>query len=300
MEIYNNGFLSDADGSVVVNITDADTGVSLVSSASAVSDSSTGGYYYSITPDVTQLNRVIKVKWSYAIDGDATSQSQFIEIVTPYALVSDIVSYYKLGTKPSDLNYFSEADVMVVENIARTQINNYTMQDFGKRLGFQEIFGIGSDALELTERMLRIDTLYENGTRVVDYTASPTYNVFGFEVELTPTGKAIRIVNNFGDARYDNQVDPTIVYYGKFRKNARYKIVGEIGYNYVPQDIKLCTLLLCGDLLSNDASWRTKYLKKVDLAEVSFELSAGAFNGTGNVIVDGILDQYRNINIIVI
>lgn len=300
MEIYNNGFLSDADGSVVVNITDADTGVSLVSSASAISDSSTGGYYYSITPDVTQLNRVIEVNWSYALDGDTTSQSQFIEIVTPYALVSDIVSYYKLGTKPSDLNYFSEADIMVVENIARTQINNYTMQDFGKRLGFQEIFGIGSDALELTERMLRIDTLYENGTRVVDYTASPTYNVFGFEVELTPTGKAMRIVNNFGDARYDNQVDPTIVYYGKFRKNARYKIVGEIGYNYVPQDIKLCTLLLCGDLLSNDASWRTKYLKKVDLAEVSFELSAGAFNGTGNVIVDGILDQYRNINIIVI
>ena len=78
LEIYNNGFLSDADGSVVVNITDADTGVSLVSSASAVSDSSTGGYYYSITPDVTQLNRVIKVKWSYAIDGDATSQSQLL------------------------------------------------------------------------------------------------------------------------------------------------------------------------------------------------------------------------------
>lgn len=300
LEIYNKGFLSNADGNVLVDITDADTGVSLVSSASAVNEAPVGGYSYSVTPDVTQLNRVIQIKWSYALDGNATSQSQFVEIVTPYALVSDIIGYYKIGTKPSDLNYFSESDIMIVENIARTQINNYTMQDFGKRYGSQEIFGMGSDALELTERMIRLDTLHENNTRVVDYTASPSYNVFGFEIELTPTGKAMRIVNNFGDARYDNQVDPTIVYYGKFRKNARYKIVGEIGYNYVPQDIKLCTLLLCGDLLSNDASWRTKYLKKVDLAEVSFELAAGAFSGTGNVIVDGILDQYRNINIIVI
>jgi hypothetical protein len=58
--------------------------------------------------------------------------------------------------------------------------------------------------------------------------------------------------------------------------------------------------LLVGDLLSNDAAWRTKYLKKVNLAEVTFELAKGAFNGTGNVIVDGILDQYRNYNIVVI
>jgi len=300
LAIYSQGFLTDADGAVIVRITDADTGVVLIASASAISQPASGEYTYDVTPDVTQSNRVLQVLWSYSLGGKSTSQTQFIEVVTPYALVSDIVSYYKLGTKPSDINYFSESDIMIAENIARTQINNYTMQDFGRRYDYQEIFGIGSDAIELTERMLWVDKLYENDQLVVDYTASPTYNTFGFDVELTQTGKALRIKNNLFDTRYDNQVDPTIFSYGRFRNNSRYKIIGEIGYNYVPQDIKLCTLLLCGDLLSNDAAWRNKYLKKVSLAEVSFELSAGALNGTGNVIVDGILDQYRNINIVVI
>lgn len=298
--IYKQGQLTNADGNVLINITDADDGTVLLSSASAVNDPPTGEYSYEITPDLTQLNRVLKIKWSYALGGKNTSQIQFAQIVTPYATVSEIVDYYNLGTKPSEINYQSQSNIIAAEQIARTMINNYTSLDFGKRYGSQEIFGSGSDALELTEKMLYVDKVYENTNLTIDYTASPTYNTFGYDVELSPTGKAVRIINDFADVRYDNQVDPTITYYGKFRNNARYTIVGEIGYDYVPQDIKLCSLLLCGDLLSNDAAWRTKYLKKVTLAEVSFDLAAGAFNGTGNVIVDGILDQYRNYNIVVI
>lgn len=298
--IYKQGQLTNADGNVLINITDADDGTVLLSSASATSNDPPGEYSYEITPDLTQLNRVIKIKWSYSLSGKSTSQTQFAQIVTPYATVSDIVDYYNIGVKPSDINYQSQSNIIMAEQVARTIINNYTSLNFGKRYGSQEIFGSGSDALELVEKMIDIDKVYENTSLTIDYTASPTYNSFGFDVELSPTGKAVRIINDFADVRYDNQVDPTIVYYGKFRKNARYTIVGEIGYDYVPQDIKLCSLLLCGDLLSNDAAWRTKYLKKVNLAEVSFELGGGAFNGTGNVIVDGILDQYRNYNIVVI
>lgn len=298
--IYKQGQLTNADGNVLINITDADDGTVLLSSASAVNDPPTGEYSYEITPDLTQLNRVLKIKWSYSLGGKNTSQTQFAQVVTPYATVSEIVDYYNLGTKPSDINYQSQSNIIAAEQIARTMINNYTSLDFGKRYGSQEIFGSGSDALELTEKMLYIDKVYENTSIVIDNTVTPPYNIFGYGVELSPTGKVARIINDFADVRYDNQVDPTITYYGKFRNNARYTIVGEIGYDYVPQDIKLCSLLLCGDLLSSDAAWRTKYLKKVTLAEVSFDLSAGAFNGTGNVIVDGILDQYRNYNIVVI
>ena len=298
--IYKQGQLTNADGNVLVSIKDADDGTILLSSASAVNDPPTGQYSYEITPDLTQLNRVVQITWTYTLGGKSTYQNQFAQIVTPYATVSDLVDYYRIGAKPSEINYQSESDILMAEQIARTMINNYTNLDFGKRYGSQEIFGSGSDALEMVERMLYIDKVYENTTLVIDNTTNPIYNIFGFTVEITPTGKAVRIINDFADVRYDNQVDPTVLYYGKFRQNARYTIVGEIGYNYVPQDIKLCSMLLVGDLLSNDAAWRTKYLNKVSLAEVSFELSKGAFNGTGNVIVDGILDQYRNYNIVVV
>ena len=163
-----------------------------------------------------------------------------------------------------------------------------------------QVFGNGSDAATLTEKMITLNKVYENDTLVIDYTASPVYNTFGFDVELTQTNQTVRIKSNYGDVRYDNQVDPTILYYGRFRDHTRYKFEGQIGYNYVPQDIKLCALLLTGDYLSQDSQWRNKYLNKVDLAEISFQLAGGAFSGTGNVIVDQILDQYRNLGIIVI
>lgn len=299
LDIYKNGYLSNADGSVFVTITDADTSAS-VTSGSAFNAPPNGRYTFDLYPNFTALNRVLKVKWDYVINSASTFQTQYVQIVTPYALVSDIVDYYNIGPRPSDLNYHSEHDITTAEQIARLMVENYTGQKFGTRYDFQEQFGSGSDALELTERMLTIDKVYENSQLVIDYTNG--YNVFGYDVELTPTGKAIRIKidNAYGDVRYDNQVDPTILYYGSFRNHTRYKVVGQFGYNYVPQDIKLCTMLLCGDLLSNDAAWRTKYLNKINLAEVSFELAKGAFNGTGNVIVDSILDSYRNINMVVI
>ena len=59
-------------------------------------------------------------------------------------------------------------------------------------------------------------------------------------------------------------------------------------------------MMLVGDMLTNDYNWRNKYLNKVNLSEISFSMAGGAFNGTGNIAVDNILDLYRNIRIVVI
>jgi len=68
----------------------------------------------------------------------------------------------------------------------------------------------------------------------------------------------------------------------------------------VPEDIKLACMLLINDILSNDYNWRNKYLSQVELSEISFKMAGGAFNGTGNITVDNILDQYRKTNIVII
>ena len=300
LAIYKNGVLSNADGTVTVNITDADTGYAFITNGSATNLPASGKYSYELTPDVTSINCVLKIVWSYQLDTKNTSQTSFVEVVTPYATVSDIIEYYNIGAKPSDVNYQSEIAMINADKIARTMINNYSNQNFGRRYGYQETFGNGSDACTLVEKMITLEKVYENDTLVIDYTSDPVYNTFGYDLELTQTNQTVRIRTDYGNVRYDNQVDPTILYYGRFRDHVRYKFFGQIGYNYVPQDIKLCALLLVGDLLSRDSAWRTKYLAKVNLAEVSFEMAGGAFSGTGNVIVDQMLDQYRNLGIIVI
>jgi hypothetical protein len=303
LEIYYKKELTNADGNVTVTIVDADYPDTVIASNFiAYNDPEVGKYTLDILPNYTALNRVLKFTWSYSINGNSTSQEDFYEVYTPYASVSDIIEYFNFGTRPSDLNYRSEQEIEAAEFIARMQIENYTQQKFGRSWGDQEIFGTGSDALELTERMISIEKVYENGVLTLDYTQNPVYNNFGWNVELTPTYKAVRIINNDyeGILNYEPSYNPTVLYSGRFRSGNRYMIYGEKGWPYVPQDVRRMTVVLAGDYLAQDSQWRQKYLKKVNLSEISFELADGAFNGTGNAIVDSVLDSYRNTGIVII
>lgn len=298
--IYANGRLTNADGDVTVTVTDADYGTPVGTGGVAYNDPELGKYTFTLDPTYTNLNRVLRLQWDYVVNGHSVSIEDFYEVTTPYASISSIMDHYNFGTRPEDLDYRSPEDIVMAERVARYQIDNFAGQTFGRAYGHQEVFGYGSDAIELTQRMVNITQVYENDILVIDYTQDPEYNSFGYDVTLTPTGKAARIIKNAVDVVYEGQYDPTVLYYGRFREHARYSFYGDIGWAYVPQDIQYCALKLAGNLLSRDAQWRERYLKKVDLSEISFELSGGAFNGTGDVIVDSILDSYRNTGIVVI
>ena len=303
--VFKDGKLTPADSTPTFVVIDADT-EDQISNGTAIpkldgNGDPTGNYYLIADPETeTALNRVLKVTWSFALDGYDTTHIDYYKVETPYASLDDIYDYHGWSAQPSDLNYMDPHEITKAEKLARTIIIGYTNQDFGLRYGLQEEFGRGSDALELLEVMQSIDKVWENDILVIDNTTDPVYNTFGFSMELTLTNKAVRIYNPGWSVRYDNQVDPAILFYGRFRNNSRYKFEGLIGYKYVPEDIKLASMMLVGDMLTNDYNWRNKYLNKVNLSEVSFSMAGGAFNGTGNIAVDNILDLYRNIRIVVI
>ena len=303
LNIYLDEVLHQADSIPTVTIYDADDNAIALdgyNDSAATDENELGVYSIMVTAAVTNINRVLEVHWNYSLDGVEVEEVDFYAVEPVYASVAEIVDFLGIGSTPSDLNYYDPRAIESAEKLARTIINGYTGQKFTTYYGSQEVYGKGSDACYLVEKMLRIDKMYENDLLLIDYTVDPVYNTFGFNIEITPTGKAVRIINAGWDVRYDNQVDPTVLYYGRFRDNSRYKFVVQIGYTYVPEDIKIAAMLLTNDILSNDYNWRNKYLKKVDLSEISFEMAGGAFNGTGNVAVDNILDQYRNVNIVII
>ena len=302
LNVYSNGVLTQADQVPTFTLKDADTEENIynISDVIVVDEDSDGYYSFFVTSLMTSLNRVLQCEWSYSVGGQSSIETQYYRVETPYASVSSIQDFLGFGNSPEDMNYYSPQEIVSAEKLARTIIDGYTMQTFGTYYGSQEIRAIGSDACQLTEKMLILDKVWENDVLVIDNTSDPVYNTFGFILEITPTGKAIRIVNQGWDVRYDNQVDPAVLTSGRFRDNSRYKFMGQIGYKYVPEDIKIASMLLVNDIISNDYNWRNKYLKKVDLSEISFEMAPGAFNGTGNIAVDNILDLYRNLNIVVI
>ena len=303
LNVFNSGILSQADSLPTLAIYDADNDSAPIigyENCTPVDEVPSGIYSYLLTPAITNINRVLELRWTYIVNGVSATQNEYYSVDSVYATPSDVIDFFQYGSTPSELNYQDENKIIAAEKVARTIVDGYTGQKFWCYYGSQEMFGKGSDALQFTERMLTIDKVWENDILVIDNTVTPHVNTFGFPLEITQTGFAVRIYDQGWDVRYDNNVDPAVLYYGRFQDNARYKFQGQIGYKYVPDDIKIATMLLINDILANDFNWRNKYLQKVDLSEISFEMAKGAFNGTGNVTVDNILDQYRHVNIVII
>lgn len=303
LEVYNNGILSQADDTPILSIYDADNDANPITGffeLNAYDELPSGIYSFLLTPAVTNINRTLEIRWSYTVNSVPVIQTDFYAVETPYSTVSETIDFLELGSIPSQINYVDPKSIVNAEKLSRTIIEGYTGIKFYTYNGFQEIYGIGANSIELTEKMLTINQIWENQILVVDYTQTPIYNTFGPNVEISPTGYQIRIWYPGWDMGWNNEMDPTVIYPGRFRDTYLYRFTGQIGYKYVPEDIKLASMLLTQDILSNDYNWRNKYLAKVKLSEISFEMAKGAFNGTGNITVDNILDQYRKANIVII
>ena len=303
LQVFSDGVLTQADSLPTLQIFDADNNSAPIpgcSSLNAFDEDPSGIYTFLLTPAITNTNRVLQVVWSYSLGGVEAQEISFYSVETVYASVDDIIDFLGYGSTPSEINYHDIKEIQSAEKLARTIIDGYTGQKFITYYGSQEIMGIGADAIELTERILTIDQFFENDQLMIDNTQNPVYNIFGYSLVTTPTKFGVRLYNPEWDISYEGGYDPTVLYYGRFRDQSRYKFVGQMGYSYVPGDIKMAAILLVNDILSNDYNWRVKYLSKVNLSEISFQMADGAFNGTGNVNVDNILDQYRHVNIVII
>lgn len=303
LQVFISGVLSQADSLPTLSIYDADNDSSPIAgfeNLSANDETPPGIYSFLLTQAITNINRVLEVRWSYTINSIPVTQTDYYAVETPYSTVSETMDFLGYNSIPSEINYMDPKTVTSAEKVARTIIEGYTGVKFYTYYGFQEVYGIGANTIELTEKMTTIDRIWENQILVSDYTQNPVYNTFGPSVEISPTGYQLRIWYPGWDMGWNNEMDPTILYAGRFRDTYLYRFQGQIGYKYVPEDIKLASMLLIQDILSNDYNWRNKYLSKVNLSEISFEMAKGAFNGTGNITVDNILDQYRKSNIVII
>lgn len=298
--LYKNNVATDPDSTPLIYVYDAETDEQ-IASGSALNNGGTGQFYYQITPEVSGVDRNLRIAWRYSFDSASVSENSFAAVVTPYATLPEIISELKIGIEPSDENYIEPEQVLFAERLARIQIENYTQQYFNKRSGQQTMYGIGADSLFLTEKMLSVSSIYEDDVLV--YNSATGYNDLGYDITLSDTGKTIYLLKGNQTGAVPRPSQDVLVSsgnVGRFRDGKRYAVSGVIGWQYVPQDIRTATVMLVSDILSNDYQWRNKYLNKVNLSEITFELNSGAFLGTGNAVVDSILDAYKNIGIVLI
>lgn len=298
---YKDGVPVEPDSTPSVVITDAVTGDSISSgSASLIDADYEGEYEYTLPSSATSSDKVLKATWSYVIDGKTNTETEYVYVVTPYATVDEIVSELGYSSRPEDANYYPYEKIRTAERAARMMINNELGFELGKKTGTTVAYGSGSDVLLLGEKIISFDKLTENDQVVIDI--SNSINIFGFDVEITETGYGIRIVpaSPGDDIDEQEEFDYTGLTKGRFRDGYRYEVTGVLGWNYIPAEIKQCVFLLTNDLLCNESIWRTRYATKVKSGQLSIEMSSLAFHGTGNSIVDSILQKFKMIQAVII
>ncbi len=300
-DIYGLPAAPDSNANPVVKIKNPETDeVILQSVASLIDTDYPGDYEFIIPSQFVQYDRVLKVEWSYSIDGSTITEDDFIYVVTPYSTVDEIVAELGFSMRPEDANYFSYDKIRSAARVARMMINTELGFAIEKTMKNVTAYGGGADVLILPEKIISINSVSENDELVIDN--SEDYNIFGFDVEITETGYAIRVVppNPGDDIDEQEEFDYTGLTQGRFRDGYRYEITGVFGWNYVPVEVKQCMYLLINDLLCNDSLWRTKYVKKINSGQMSVELSSQSFNGTGNALVDSILQKFKMIQAVII
>lgn len=287
------------DATPTYKVYDADTEVLLKQGTANIDTSDVGRYYVSITSSITNIDRTLRVEWTYSISSSVVNGYEYTLISTPYAEIGEIIDELGLGTEPTDLNFYPYGKLRSCERIARLQIDNYTGRNFGQRESAQVVYGNGSDTLLFTETMTDLTRIEQDD--VVIYDSITGYNALGYNIVITETGQGVRITN-IGDSE-GSLIAPSAQWYAPgphFVNGSRYKIYGTTGYKYVPMPVKQAALLLINDNLFNDVLWRQKYISEFNTGQMQVKLRDTAFTGTGNLLADELLDPFKITGIVVI
>lgn len=220
-----------------------------------------------------------------------------LDIVRPY------ISPYTLGTTASEIEEFKSFEI-----IARSVIDSYVGgSGFYNRKHVVQRTGDGTDYFPLWERSNRVLKVYENDVLVYDVDAeNPTQNEHIYRITMDNSAiyriPTEDVVSPDGFNRAESFPIRTprgsgdLVHSGyrfvSFPKGYDYIFVLDSGYKALPSDVEKATNILINDLKCGKLDYYQKYVKTYDTEQFEIEMHQRMLDGTGNLIVDKILDNY--------
>ena len=221
-------------------------------------------------------------------EGEELIHEEYYELIRPY------VDPNTLGTTASDISEYT-----VLELVARSIIDTFVAEGFYNKKITIVGTGNGSDYFSLWDKAYRVFKVYENNELVYDRS---TPNTNKYEYVITADKTAIQKVYPGQLNRYES-TGPNLIagrgdlgYYGYegtgFPSNYDYTIVVDQGYLTVPADIEYATKLLIEDLKCGKLDYYKRYITSYNTDQFRIQFDKTMFNGTGNFLVDKILEKY--------
>jgi hypothetical protein len=229
-----------------------------------------------------------------------------LEIVRPYVDAST------LGTTASEIAQYDE-----YEKLARIIIDSVT-GGFYYYTDWVETVGQGTDYIPLWNRTYKILKVYENSVLVYDssntedgpaladwnyliikdksaITKDPVSSIDGFNrSEQQPPNLMVAPSDSY--ALFDTEdsgniytISPGVA----FPKGYDYIFQLEQGYKVVPNDIKDAALMLINDIKCGKLDYYKRSIINYSTDQFKIQIDKSALDGTGNLLVDKILDKYK-------
>lgn len=249
-----------------------------------------------LTAETCKYDRKLRIEIQTVAVNHYTEDEMFINLVRPYSSNSDLAEYMGLTIVDSNPSFgeVTETELIRLERRARSLINAKIVDDFKFVYKTVATLGQDTDVLFMGQRIESFDQMIHDDVVVYDTTSDPEINDTGFEFVITRSKNNIRIVNPM--ININEWIDVSAIPNpGFFQKNSAYSIRGEYGWKYIPSDIELATQELVNEMYCSDYAYRLKGIKSIknDAFTIDFDPSTG----TGNLIVDSILANYRRFDI---
>lgn len=247
-----------------------------------------GVLIYELPLDKVQYDRKFFIKF-YDTDHEHTLYEENLDIVRPY------VDPEKLGTTASEINEYKN-----LELIARAIIDSQITDGFYNEKHVVQTVGLGTDYFPIWEDLNRVLKVYENNVLVYDID-DPTVGDYKYIVTLD--NSAVQRVEANAYNRSETKpitlpVSPgNLAFYGyagvAFPMGYDYTLILDIGYKAIPPDIERAARMLIDDLKCGKLDYYQRYVTAYNTDQYKIQFDKTLFNGTGNMIVDKILDKYK-------
>lgn len=237
-----------------------------------------------------QYDRKFFIKF-YDTEHEHTLYESNLDVIRPY------VDPATLGTTVSEVEEYKMLE-MVARSIIDTQIND----GFYNHKQVLQAVGQGTDYFPLWVDCYKVLKVYENNILVFDV-ETPESNIYNYIITLDNTAIQ-RVVNE--EINRVEQASPNLIigrgdlgYYGyqsvAFPQGYDYTIIIDTGYKAIPPDVEYATKLLIEDLKCGKLDYYKRYVTSYNTDQYRIQFDKMLFDGTGNLIVDKILDKYSNL-----
>jgi hypothetical protein len=214
-----------------------------------------------------------------------------IDFVRPY------VNPNSLGSTASEIIEYTQ-----LEMVARSIIDTIIQDGFYNSKMIVQGVGQGSDYFNVWKKFNKVLKVYENNILIFDF-ETPDDNFYAFNI--TGDNSAIQRVS---ESTYNRVEQGSIILPASagdlgsvgtgrvvdFPRGYDYIFLLDAGYKTVPVDIEYATKLLIEDLKCGKLDYYKRYVTSYNTDQYKIQFDKTVLNGTGNMIVDKILDKYRN------